>query len=119
MKNSFQIDDNIYNDMLKMLNGLHFQERIGAKKDMDFIKDDTWLADTAVIENLWRRRGTWEIHLLFVHYRQPLTFLSRSITQHTCPKRAAVMAAFMRRLAAKDQRGTLQISAENFNFPKN
>ncbi len=119
MKKSFKIDDKVYDDMLKMLNSLHFQDRVGEAKDMEFVKDDAWLADTAVIENLWRRGGTWEIHLVFAHHQKPLTFLSRNITQHTCPKRAAVMASLMRRLAAKDQRGTLRVKIENFNFSKN
>lgn len=119
MKPTFQIDDKVYADLLKKLNSLHFHERIGEHKDMDFIKNDLWLADTAVIENLWRRRGTWEIHLLFAHYTQPLTFLSRSITKHVCPKRAAMMASFMRRQAGKDQRGTLSVNIDDFNLPKN
>jgi hypothetical protein len=119
MKPHFHLDDKVYADLLKMLNAQHFNEHIGEQRDMDFIKNDLWLYDTAVIENLWRRRGMWEIHLLFAHFKQPLTFLSRSITQHVCPKRAAMMANFMRRLAAKDQRGTLEVNIEDFKFPKN
>jgi hypothetical protein len=119
MKPPFEIDDHFYVEMLKMLNTLHFNERVGEHEDMDFIKNDRWLSDTAVIENLWRRKGIWEIHLLFAHHKQPLTFLSRNITQHACPKRATMMASFMRRLAAKDQRGTLELNIEDFKFHKN
>lgn len=119
MKPTFHLDDKIYADLLKMLNSQHFNERVGEQNDMDFIKNDQWLYNTAVIENIWRRRGLWEIHLLFAHCKQPLTFLSRSITCHPCPKRATMMAAFMRRLAAKDQRGTLKININDFNFLKN
>ena len=36
-----------------------------------------------------------------------------------CPKRAVMMASFMRRLAAKDQRGTLEINIDDFKLPKN
>ncbi len=110
MKPPFYLEDNVYADLLKMLNTLHFHERIGEHKDLDFMNDGVWLGNTAVIENLWRRRGIWEIHLLFAHHKRPLTFLSRQITKHVCPKRAAMIASFMRRLAAKDQRGALRVN---------
>jgi hypothetical protein len=119
MKPPFQLDDDFYHDLLKMLNNLHFSEQIGVQKDMDFIKDGVWLSDTAVIENIWRRRGIWEIHLLFAHHKQPLKFLSRNITKQSCPKKAATMASLMRRLAAKDQRGTLVLNIEDLKLPLN
>ena len=119
MKSTFHLDDKVYADLLKMLNALHLNERIGQQCDMDFIKKDSGLKDTAVIENLWKLQGEWQIHLLFAHYKQPLRFLSRNITKHACPKRAAMMASFMRRLAAKDQRGTLEINIDDFKLPKN
>ncbi len=119
MKAVFHVDDKIYADLLKMLNTQHFNERVGMQNDMDFIKDDRWLYDTAVIDNIWRRRGTWEINLVFAYYKQPLTFLCRNITQHVCLKRATMIANFMRRLAAKDQRGTLEVNIETFKFFQN
>ncbi len=118
-KRPFQLDANVYEAMLKMLNDLYFADCIGKKMDMDFISEDDWLSDTAVIENVIRRKGTWEIHLLFAHHQQPLKFLSRLITSHPCPKRAAIMAVYMRRLAAKDQRGTLKIAPDLLKIPYN
>ena len=116
MKPLFTMSDRVYQGMLDALNNQHFTEKSGEATDMDFINDDMWLPDTAVIENLFRRRGTWEVHLLFAHHKQPLKFLSRRITAHTCPKRAAQMGFYMRRLAAKDQRGTLTINIIDFKL---
>jgi hypothetical protein len=115
----FHLDDSTYRMMLQSLDSLHLTDGVGEVRDLDFIKDDIWLYDTAVIENLERRRGTWEINLLFAHYQQPLKFLSRRITSETCPKKAALTASLMRRQAAKDQRGTLTIKLEDLNLPEN
>lgn len=115
----FHLDDSTYRIMLQSLDSLHLTDGVGDVRDLDFIKDDVWLFDTAVIENLARRRGTWEINLLFAHYQQPLKFLSRRITSETCPRRAALVASLMRRQAAKDQRGTLTVKLEDLNLPEN
>lgn len=119
MNRPFQMNAKAYEEMLDLLNGLHFTDKAGEASDMAFIGEDDWLSDTAVIENVIRRKGAWEIHLLFAHYKAPLKFLSRLITSNACPKRAAMMAHFMRRLAAKDQRGTLKINLNDFHLPTN
>jgi hypothetical protein len=46
---------------------------------------------------------------VFAHTHNPLKFIKRYITSHPCPRRAAQQAYYMRRLAAKDQRGTLTV----------
>jgi hypothetical protein len=119
MKPIFTMSDSVYQRMLDELNKQYFTEKSGEALDMDFITDDVWLPDTAVIDNLFRRRGTWEVHLLFAHHKYPLKFLSRRITSHACPKRAAQMGFYMRRLAAKDQRGTLYVNINDLNLPLN
>jgi hypothetical protein len=86
---------------------------------MNFYRNDFWLSDTAVIERLQKRKGTWEINLLFAHHKTPLKFLTRRITSHTCPKRAQTMAFYMRRLAAKDQRGTLSLDINDLHLSLN
>lgn len=37
MKTNFQLDDKAYSDLLRMLNTLHFNERVGDPKDIAFI----------------------------------------------------------------------------------
>ncbi|GAB4416980.1 MAG: hypothetical protein OHK0039_26790 [Bacteroidia bacterium] len=109
---AFQIDPRAYL-LLRPTTPHAARERCGYPCDLAFMQDDGWLGDTAVIENLVRRQGTWEIRLVFAHYCNPLRFLSRPITTHTCPRRAAHMASLMRRLAAKDARGTLRVRVED------
>ncbi len=110
MASPFIIDKAAYASMLAGLNNLHFTERKGNLSDFRLYYDDLWLSDTAVIENLHRYRGEWEVELIFAHSCNPLKFIKRRITSNACPKRAAQQAHYMRRLAAKDQRGTLTVS---------
>ena len=110
------IDHNTYNHLLNLLNNQHFTERPGNSEDMEFLRDDWWLRDTAVIENIVRREGMWEIHLVFAHYQEPEKLIKRVISRHTSKDKAELNAWYMRRLAAKDQRGTLKINLDDFKF---
>ncbi len=115
----FRMSAAAYNSLLESLDNLHFIEKKGQSKDLTFLADDWWLADTVVIEYLTYRRGMWEIHLIFAHYRQPCKLLKRIITTTYCPKKAEITAKLMRKLAAKDQRGTLHLDEDDYGFMKN
>lgn len=119
MKRVFTMSTDSYSRMLDGLSNLFFTEKLGVDADMNFYRNDFWLSDTAVIESLQLRKGTWEINLLFAHHKTPLKFLSRRITSHSCPKRARTMAFYMRRQAAKDQRGTLTLDLNDLNLTLN
>lgn len=112
----FNLDGFAYEELLNMLNNLHFTEKKGTASDMIFLSDDWWLRDTAVIENIVKREGMWEIHLVFAHYQDPCKLIKRVITRHTDKNKAILSAQYMRRLAAKDQRGTLEVKLEDFTF---
>ena len=115
MKRKPQIDYKTYQWLLSKINQkVLFEEQSSSPKDLLFIKEGAWLADTAVIEHLTRRRGTYSINLLFAHYKQPLKLLIRTITQHSNPRKAQVMSQLFRRQAAKDQRGTLKVDESSF-----
>ena len=109
----------LYAKMLEELSNLFFTEKLGLDADLNFYRNDFWLSDAAVIELLQLRKGAWEVNLLFAHHKTPLKFLSRRITSHSCPKRAQTMAFYMRRLAAKDQRGTLTLNINDLNLSLN
>ncbi len=119
MKPPFLLDPSLYAQVLDCLSNLFFTDKVGDTKDMDFLRDDRWLSDTAVIDQVSLRKGLWLISLVFVHHKMPMKFLMRRITSHACPRRAGMMALYMRRLAAKDQRGTLKIESDSFHTPLN
>jgi hypothetical protein len=111
-----QLDEGAYARMLDCITVFYASNKPGQSIDTDFIKDDYWLQNTAVIENIERRNGCWNIFLVFAHHLQPLKFIKRSITHFACFKKAALTAHYMRRLAAKDQRGTLVVAIDKYNF---
>ncbi|ANI90588.1 hypothetical protein A9P82_03500 [Arachidicoccus ginsenosidimutans] len=99
--------------MLSFIENLYSTDKAGALSDTGFILDDFWLQDTAVIENIERRHGAWDVCLVFAHYLQPLKLIKRKITNFASFKKAEVTAHYMRRLAAKDQRGTMIINEKS------
>ncbi len=112
----YSLSERVYGEMLELLNNQHFTECQGCKDDMNFLTDDWWLRDTAVIENIVKREGMWEIHLVFAHYIEPQKLIKRLISRCSSRKKAILSAGFMRRLAAKDQRGTLKVNIEDFGL---
>ena len=109
----------VYQLMLNYLTDTHFQNQCGQAIDLNFLEQDDWLRDTAVNEHLVLRSGTWDIHLVFAHYQKPLTFRRRLITSQNNVNKAQLMANYMRRLAAKDQRGTLKVSLADLDIAVN
>ena len=105
--------------MLEYLTSMALVEKSGEQRDLHFIDEDFWLQDTAVIENIELRNGEWNIYLVFAHHLIPLKFIKRKIVNFACPKKASLTAHYMRRQAAKDQRGTLKVNANLINLSFN
>lgn len=114
-----RITSHIYSGLLDAINNMHFQEQPGRGTDLQFIWDEFWLQDTAVIENIKFYRGMHYVGLIFAHHRNPLKFLCRNITAYPDKKKAVISAHYMRRQAAKDQRGTLMVSSQSFHLNMN
>ncbi|MEM1122601.1 MAG: hypothetical protein AAGJ18_19310 [Bacteroidota bacterium] len=114
-----RLDSEVYNELLNLLNNHHFIEIGGDASDMEFLSDDWWLRDTAVTENIVKRKGMWEIQLVFAHYQQPNKLIKRIIASYPSKEKAELNAWYMRRLAAKDQRGTLKVQLEDFKICDN
>ncbi|MEL6140285.1 MAG: hypothetical protein AAFU67_01540, partial [Bacteroidota bacterium] len=108
-----------YSSMLSRLNAAHLCERAGNWSDLNFLHQDEWLVDAAVIERLVERNGQVEVHLVFAHSQSPLTFLNRFITRCFNHQRASMTAALMRRQAAKDQRGTIRLTGKTWQVAPN
>ncbi len=82
MKTPFIIDPKLYEMSLDLLNDLHFIESKGKLVDFSFFNDDKWLSETAVIENLAKVAGQWDIELLFAMHNNPLKFIKRFIVSY-------------------------------------
>lgn len=119
MKTPFNLDTKLYEKSLDLLNDLHFLERKGELSDFGFFNDDKWLSETAVIDNLAKVDGQWDIELLFAMHNNPLKFIKRFIVSYSCPRKANLYASIMRRQAAKDQRGTLEVDFKGIQISEN
>lgn len=94
-------------------------DRLATSSDLLFKESDTWLSDSAVIDIILKRNEQWVVGLIFAHPTKPSDFIIRYM--RTCPtlRSAEITASHMRRLAAKDPRGTVTISIDNFSPSQN
>ena len=113
------VDKKAYENLLDHLNRSYSTDLRGEFIDLDLFYSDKWLMDSSVIENILERKGNWEIYLVFAHVYDPLKLIKRRITKCVTLKKAELTANYMRRLAAKDQRGTLRLNKESFNHCDN
>ncbi len=88
----------------------------GTNNDLDFFQDDDWLQDSAVIERIHNTNNTWEVSLVFADPKTPNRFLVKKIRTCTDFKKAKVSADYMRRIAAKDPRGTISMDHDDFSL---
>ncbi len=110
------LDDDAYNAMLSFLDNQHFIEKPADEENLLFLKNDWWLADTAVIDTINYKKGEWEVYLTFANYKRPLQLIVRRIIKCYSEVKAKMAAHYMRRLAAKDQRGTLTVAIKDLNL---
>jgi len=115
----YHLDGKLYNSILNRLEGQFSTEIVGTKTDMNFLINDRWMRDTAVVENIIHRNGLWRIFLIFAHYKNPMLLIRREISVCFRKDRAVIYAQYMRRIAAKDPRGTLEVDINHFTIPTN
>ena len=116
MAYSVQIDEVARANARHRLAEARQAERKGHRADFAPLQAERWLKDSAVIEQLAHIRGEWRVSLVFAHIHNPLRLIQRYITSHPTRHRAALQAHYMRRLAAKDQRGTLTVHFEQLRL---
>jgi len=116
MKKSIKMDIHAYTELVKLVNNEQVTNKRGEKRDMNFLLDDEWVKDTAVIDHIAYKKGMWEVQLIFAHFQSPLKFIKRNIVRFSNKKKAEVSAVYMRRQAAKDARGTLAVDIADFQL---
>lgn len=103
-----------YAELLNLMNRQYFCERPAKEDDSSFLQYDQWLRDSAVIEQVIHSKEGWEIYLVFAYSAFPYRLIRRYIDVINHPNKAFLNAVYMRRLAAKDQRGTQQVNLQDF-----
>ena len=111
------------NKVHELLLGFMENDRAVGKKgsiaDLFFLHDASWLGNTAVIDRIEYRKGAWEISLIFSHYQNPLQLIVRRIVCCPSEQKAELVAFYLRRQAAKDPRGTLEVTIKDFSLCPN
>lgn len=93
--------------------------RIAPQRDLLFLKDGAWLKDAAVIDIILNTHGAWDVYLIFAHYQNPLQLIVRNITRCFSEQKAQAAAFYICKEAAKDRRGTLNVSIGNLKLCNN
>lgn len=113
------LDSYTYTLLLKYKQSTHDTSRKGESQDLKFLEQDLWLQDTVVFDRVVKLNGTWQINLVFVHYQNPFLLIKRFIKTQISEKKACLEAYYMKKVAAKDQRGNLILEKHKLNLNYN
>jgi len=89
------------------------------KNDMAFLEEDLWLQDTVVYDWVVKLNNSWQIFLVFVYCKNPFLLIKRFVKSHISEQKARMEGHYMRRVAAKDQRGKLEVDPHILNICPN
>ncbi|MEO0898109.1 MAG: hypothetical protein AAFY71_16990 [Bacteroidota bacterium] len=113
------LDKSSYKLLLAYKKATSKVDQKGNEEDFEFLYDDLWLQDAVVLERVVKLNGTWNLFLLFAHMNNPLLLIHRFIKTQYSFEKAMLDAVYMRRLAGKDQRGTLKLNTNQFQISSN
>lgn len=113
------MDDEAYRALLCFMDNQHCIEKQASPENLLFLENDWWLADTAVIDNIHYNHGGWEVSLIFANHQKPYQLIVRRMVRCYQEEKARMIAKYMKRMAAKDQRGTLSVSIKDLNLCTN
>lgn len=108
------LDKKSYENLMDFMNLQQSTDQKGDSPDFNLFYKDEWLMNSAVIDNIVLRNGNWDIYLVFAHVDNPFKIIKKKITKCFSLQKAIFTANHMRRLAAKDQRGTLTVDPHSF-----
>ncbi|MEM6764701.1 MAG: hypothetical protein AAF824_08610 [Bacteroidota bacterium] len=113
------LDKPVYKMLLAYKQTTGTTDKNGKEEDFEFLYDDLWLQDSVVQERVIKLNGTWNVFLVFIHMDNPFLLIHRFIKTQYSLQKAELEAVYMRRLAGKDQRGTLSLNTEKFQLCRN
>ncbi len=91
----------------------------GKAMDLDFLENDGWLMDTEVRYHLQKRKGLWQLAMIYIATQNPFKLLCRKIDSYPSEKKAKIFAEILQRGIRKDARGTLKTNKNAFHICDN
>jgi len=119
MSSQSKISEQVLSEMNFFLDNEKYIGQPAHPHDLIFISDGSWLKDSAVIDVISSRKGGWDIYMIFAHYKNPLQLIVRNITRCFSEQKAIAAAFYIRKEAAKDRRGTLNVSIKDIGLCNN
>ncbi len=116
MSSNIKISERILSETHALLDNENRGEKAASSADLVFINEGFWLKDSAVIDIIRNRQGAWDVSLVFAHYKNPLQLIVRTITRCFSKQKAQAAAFYIRKEAAKDRRGTLDVSIDDLHI---
>ena len=114
-----RLDQHTYSLLLEHKQSSLFHDQPGQLEDLAFLEEDLWLQDTVVFDWVSRLAGTWQIFLVFVYHEDPFLLIMRYIKSQISESKAKMEGSYLRRSAAKDQRGNLELNEGKFRLCQN
>lgn len=82
------------------------------EKEVQFINEDNWIKDAAVIETIICAQGNWQVSLIFALHSNPLQLIVRNIKSCISEQKATRSIDFMKKEIAINSAPTLPISID-------
>ncbi|MEM6629233.1 MAG: hypothetical protein AAF694_06150 [Bacteroidota bacterium] len=114
-----QLDPGAYSLLLNYKQSSQNTGKKAVSEDLEFLAEDLWLQDTVVFDWVVKLNGSWQIFLVFVYSKDPFLLIKRFVKSHISEKRARLEGHYMKRVAAKDQRGNLLVEQQKLNICPN
>jgi hypothetical protein len=119
MNKKTKISEGVIYEMHNFLEKEKVIGKAAKPEDLYFITEGAWLKDSAVIDAISYYKGGWDVLMIFAHYKNPLQLIVRNITRCYSEHKAKAAAFYIRKEAAKDRRGTLNVSIQNLGLCTN
>lgn len=91
----------------------------GDSCDLKFLRKDSWLMDTEVRYALEKKKGLWQLTMVYVAVENPFKLYRKTIDAYHSEKKALLYARLLQRGIRKDARGTLKTNRDAFNICHN
>ena len=95
------------------------KEVAGEATDFGLLQSDRWLMDTEVRYHLQKRKGLWDLTMIYVAIDNPFKLICRKIDSYPSEKKAKIFAEILQRGIRKDARGTLKTNKNAFHICDN
>lgn len=94
-------------------------DSVGSRADFHTLDNDKWLMDTEVRYRLRKRKGMWELVMVYIYFHNPFQIFCKTIDKYPSERKAKMYAGILQRAIGKDARGNIKTREDAFNICDN